>query len=77
MEDGVCHPRALFSPCVWRRSFFLTTFEKSSANSPSWLWNGQLEKILWRQVVPTKEIEAVHATGKSRHFHAGVQMYAK
>ncbi len=51
------------SPCVCGDAVFLTTFEKELSELAVVALERTTGKILWRQVVPTKEIEAVHATG--------------
>ncbi len=61
MEDGVATRHS--SPCVCGDAVFLTTFEKELSELAVVALERTTGKILWRQVVPTKEIEAVHATG--------------
>lgn len=51
------------SPCVIGDSIFITTFDKETKELATVALDRKSGTIRWRQVVPTKEIEAVHATG--------------
>ncbi len=67
------------SPCVCGDAVFLTTFEKELSELAVVALERTTGKILWRQVVPTKEIEAVHATGSpatSTPACNGMQVFA-
>ena len=56
-------PSGHSSPCVCGDSIYLTTFDKDAKELSTVALDRQSGAIRWRQVVPTQEFEAVHATG--------------
>lgn len=51
------------SPCVCGDAIYLTTFDKEAKQLATVAIDKQTGTVRWRQIVPTQEIEAVHATG--------------
>ncbi len=57
------------SPCVCGDAIYLTTYDKEAKELATVALDRKTGVIRWRQVAPTQEFEAVHATGSRPHRH--------